>query len=544
MFYSHTILARKSPLGTVWIAAHLERKIKKPQIDGIDIPSYAESIMFPEVPIALRLSGHLLLGLVRIYSWKVNYLFQDCNRMVTTIRTAFASVQVDLPVGADHAPFESITLPATLNLDDLDLDDALSQLNTPDNNHQKTLDQITLSDEREYVMIDLDAEVGLEPPVQEPIAEVASKNANEEIHIYPSPGNVPLNFETTTVGAQDPPEKMRDGSGGPILDFPEIITNEDDDPMDVDPSPSPFVQKKIITSPVIEEPFAGQQLPGTSVPSPQTLNTFDPFEDVHLPDWGLQPSPSQVQVPPQVQDPHPPQARGNKRIKFDSQIVSSNEYMSLQISDENRLEKFVDKRKLPQTSRDMWKFSKVNKNGSFFREPLLAVYDKNFPRVGDHDAEGASHESEAADGNNDHQDALPERQPSPMSPVTADAQPEPLPTPKSPRLTAAQGNYMSPELPRFSPVHMPSAAREDDSPFKTRSQTPLSRLWGTGCTETPSDGNYSLPGQSTAHSMASLFPIIEDEDLPEIPGLISTPGGGSSVGTGVTGLGSMSARTR
>ncbi|GJN35103.1 hypothetical protein PR202_gb23836 [Eleusine coracana subsp. coracana] len=175
---------------------------------------------------------------------------------------------------------------------------------------------------------------------------------------------------------------------------------------------------------------------------------------------------------------------------------------------------------------------------------LHAVYDKNFPRVGDHDAEGACHESEAADGNNGHQDALPERQPSPMSPVTADAQPEPLPTPKSPGLTAAKDNYMSPELPRFSLVDMPSAAREDDSPFKTRSQTPLSRLGGTGFTETPSDGNYSLPGQSTAHSMASLFPIIEDEDMPEIPGLISTPGGVSSVGTGVTGLGSMSARTR
>lgn len=82
--------------------------------------------MFPEVPIALRLSGHLLLGLVRIYSWKVQYLFQDCNRMLTTIRTGFASVQVDLPVDADHAPFESITLPSTLNLDDLNLDDAIS----------------------------------------------------------------------------------------------------------------------------------------------------------------------------------------------------------------------------------------------------------------------------------------------------------------------------------------------------------------------------------------------------------------------------------
>ena len=41
MFYSHTILDRKSPLGTVLIAAHLERKIKKPQIDGIDITSSA-----------------------------------------------------------------------------------------------------------------------------------------------------------------------------------------------------------------------------------------------------------------------------------------------------------------------------------------------------------------------------------------------------------------------------------------------------------------------------------------------------------------------
>lgn len=84
--------------------------------------------MFPEVPIALRLSGHLLLGLVRIYSWKVNYLFQDCNRMLTTIRTAFASVQIDLPIDADRALFEAITLPDTFNLDDLNLDDAIRQI--------------------------------------------------------------------------------------------------------------------------------------------------------------------------------------------------------------------------------------------------------------------------------------------------------------------------------------------------------------------------------------------------------------------------------
>jgi cohesin complex subunit SCC1 len=55
MFYSHTILARKSPLGTVWIAAHLERKIKKPQIDSIDIPSYAGPFRSSPAPAPARL---------------------------------------------------------------------------------------------------------------------------------------------------------------------------------------------------------------------------------------------------------------------------------------------------------------------------------------------------------------------------------------------------------------------------------------------------------------------------------------------------------
>lgn len=78
----------------------------------------------PDVPIALRLSGHLLIGIVRIYSWKVNHLYSDCNRLVTDIRKAFASVPVDLPIEADHAPFESVTLPETFDLNALKLDES------------------------------------------------------------------------------------------------------------------------------------------------------------------------------------------------------------------------------------------------------------------------------------------------------------------------------------------------------------------------------------------------------------------------------------
>ena len=32
MFYSHQILAKKGPLGTIWIAAHMDRKLRKNQI--------------------------------------------------------------------------------------------------------------------------------------------------------------------------------------------------------------------------------------------------------------------------------------------------------------------------------------------------------------------------------------------------------------------------------------------------------------------------------------------------------------------------------
>lgn len=37
-------------------------------------------------PMALRLSGQLLLGVCRIYSRKAKYLLDDCNDALVTIR--------------------------------------------------------------------------------------------------------------------------------------------------------------------------------------------------------------------------------------------------------------------------------------------------------------------------------------------------------------------------------------------------------------------------------------------------------------------------
>ncbi len=76
MFYSTQILARKGPLGIVWMAAHLERKLNKNQVYEASIPSTVDVLLSPDAPLALRLSGQLLLGVCRIYAKKVTYLLQ------------------------------------------------------------------------------------------------------------------------------------------------------------------------------------------------------------------------------------------------------------------------------------------------------------------------------------------------------------------------------------------------------------------------------------------------------------------------------------
>mmetsp|Transcript_14574 Transcript_14574/g.26404 ORF Transcript_14574/g.26404 Transcript_14574/m.26404 type:complete len:666 (+) Transcript_14574:149-2146(+) len=90
MFYSQIILAKKGPLGKVWLAAHWgDKKLGRSQIFSTDIAASVDSIEHPSVPLALRVSGHLLLGVVRIYSRKVKYLMTDCHEAMVKIKMAF-----------------------------------------------------------------------------------------------------------------------------------------------------------------------------------------------------------------------------------------------------------------------------------------------------------------------------------------------------------------------------------------------------------------------------------------------------------------------
>ena len=90
MFYSQIILAKNGPMGDVWLAAHLgDKKLGRSKIFNANIAESVEYITNPAVPLALRVSGHLLLGVVRIYSRKVKYLLKDCDEAMVKIKMAF-----------------------------------------------------------------------------------------------------------------------------------------------------------------------------------------------------------------------------------------------------------------------------------------------------------------------------------------------------------------------------------------------------------------------------------------------------------------------
>eukprot|EP01038_Epipyxis_sp_PR26KG_P004624 gene4624-6503_t len=96
MFYSQDILARKGPLGKIWLAAHFDKKLTRAQIFATSIEMSVQSVLNPAAPLALRVSGHLMLGIVRIYSRKVKYLISDCTEAMWKIKLAFKSGNVDL----------------------------------------------------------------------------------------------------------------------------------------------------------------------------------------------------------------------------------------------------------------------------------------------------------------------------------------------------------------------------------------------------------------------------------------------------------------
>ncbi|CAH0723863.1 unnamed protein product, partial [Brenthis ino] len=137
MFYAHFVLAKKGPLAKIWLAAHWDKKLTKAHVFETNIEKSVDGILKPKVKMALRTSGHLLLGVVRIYSRKAKYLLQDCNEAFVKIKLAFRPGMVDLPEEHREAALNAITLPEVFH----DFDSAMPELNEVDIEAQFSLNQ-------------------------------------------------------------------------------------------------------------------------------------------------------------------------------------------------------------------------------------------------------------------------------------------------------------------------------------------------------------------------------------------------------------------
>ncbi|KAF2195205.1 hypothetical protein K469DRAFT_545773 [Zopfia rhizophila CBS 207.26] len=123
MFFPEHLLSKSGPLAKVWLAANVEKNLTKKAVLQSNLGDNISVIIKPEVsggPIALRLSGQLLIGVVRIYSRKARYLLDDCNEALMKIKMAFRPGNVDLPANQSHtANPSSLTLPDVLTEIDL-----------------------------------------------------------------------------------------------------------------------------------------------------------------------------------------------------------------------------------------------------------------------------------------------------------------------------------------------------------------------------------------------------------------------------------------
>jgi len=137
MFYAHFVLSKKGPLARIWLAAHWDKKLTKAHVFETNIEGSVDAIIQPKVKLALRTSGHLLLGVVRIYSRKAKYLLADCNEAFVKIKMAFRPGVVDLPEENREAAVSTITLPETFH----DFDTTMADLTDLDVQAQFAVNQ-------------------------------------------------------------------------------------------------------------------------------------------------------------------------------------------------------------------------------------------------------------------------------------------------------------------------------------------------------------------------------------------------------------------
>ncbi|XP_027342226.1 sister chromatid cohesion 1 protein 3 [Abrus precatorius] len=400
MFYSQTFLARKGPLSTVWIAAHLQNRLKKSHCTATHIPSTVQHIMDPGVPIALRMSGHLLLGVVRIYKMKVDYLLDDSNAVVMALIKALDSIKFAAPEDARQASFQAITLPETFNLDAVNLGEEIDKDRFEDV-HMRSFEDITLTDQPvimdQYLAISLDEDImmdsshtevlpdsGAGPMEEDTIPQSASMNfvvgvedhvpstQRESPTIQHTAGDIsglgPGDNSPAQVTQANPIEFLRDPNNDHIPETPPVFPNLEDN----DVIPNRNHEQTTTGKDPVPEMIGDLDPQVVSAPSQQHFGPPTPvtsqggISGAQVGGENISPNFMLRESPPVQQ----PQRRGRKRKQFfDEPIVLSNRVMRGALN--NPRDILRKRREVPSSNLGTWKLNNSRRKEHIFDQPLL-----------------------------------------------------------------------------------------------------------------------------------------------------------------------------